>query len=81
MLEAESTFSHWSLFNRFIMAAQMLDAADAAGGWVGLAGWLSACRECARGAPAGAALGLSFIMAAQTLDAADAAGRWAGLAS
>ena len=31
MLEAEATFSHWSLFNRFVMAAQMLDAADAAG--------------------------------------------------
>ena len=31
VLEAEATFSHWSLFNRFVMAAQMLDAADAAG--------------------------------------------------
>lgn len=29
---AESEYDHWSLFNRFIMAGQMLDAADAAGG-------------------------------------------------
>ena len=31
VLELEGTATHWSLFNRFVMAAQMLDAADAAG--------------------------------------------------
>lgn len=31
MLQEESQNTHWSLFNRFVMAAQMLDAADAAG--------------------------------------------------
>ncbi|KAL4424419.1 hypothetical protein ABPG77_005662 [Micractinium sp. CCAP 211/92] len=31
VLVAESEYDHWSLFNRFIMAGQMLDAADAAG--------------------------------------------------
>ena len=31
VLELEGTAAHWSLFNRFVMAAQMLDAADAAG--------------------------------------------------
>lgn len=31
VLAAESEYDHWSLFNRFIMAGQLLDAADAAG--------------------------------------------------
>ncbi|EFN54548.1 hypothetical protein CHLNCDRAFT_135335 [Chlorella variabilis] len=31
VLQEESQNTHWSLFNRFVMAAQMLDAADAAG--------------------------------------------------
>lgn len=31
VLEAESTYGNWSLFNRFVMAAQLLDACDAAG--------------------------------------------------
>ncbi|KAI3425011.1 hypothetical protein D9Q98_008393 [Chlorella vulgaris] len=31
VLDAEANNTHWSLFNRFVMAAQMLDAADAAG--------------------------------------------------
>jgi hypothetical protein len=31
VLDLEGTATHWSLFNRFVMAAQMLDAADAAG--------------------------------------------------
>ena len=31
MLTAEGTYDHWSLFNRFIMANDILDAADAAG--------------------------------------------------
>ncbi|GAB4821271.1 hypothetical protein N2152v2_008317 [Parachlorella kessleri] len=31
VIEAESTASHWSLFNRFILALQLLDAADTAG--------------------------------------------------
>lgn len=31
VLVAESEYEHWSLFNRFILASQLLDAADAAG--------------------------------------------------
>ena len=31
VLTAEGTYDHWSLFNRFIMANDILDAADAAG--------------------------------------------------
>ncbi len=31
VIEAESTYTHWSLFNRFCMANDILDAADAAG--------------------------------------------------
>ncbi|PRW45423.1 Carbohydrate-Binding Module Family 45 [Chlorella sorokiniana] len=31
ILVAESEYTHWSLFNRLVMAAQLLDAADAAG--------------------------------------------------
>ena len=32
VIEAESTYTHWSLFNRFCMANDVLDAADVAGG-------------------------------------------------
>jgi hypothetical protein len=32
VIEAEASSSHWSLFNRFLMANEILDAADAAGG-------------------------------------------------
>ena len=31
VITAESTYTHWSLFNRFCMANDILDAADAAG--------------------------------------------------
>lgn len=31
VVSAESTYTHWSLFNRFCMANDILDAADAAG--------------------------------------------------
>ncbi|KAA6428767.1 MAG: carbohydrate-binding module family 45 protein [Trebouxia sp. A1-2] len=31
VLTAEGTYSHWSLFNRFILANEILDAADSAG--------------------------------------------------
>ena len=31
VLTAEGTYTHWSLFNRFILANEMLDAADSAG--------------------------------------------------
>ena len=31
VIEAEATYTHWSLFNRFCMANDILDAADAAG--------------------------------------------------
>ena len=31
VIQAESTYTHWSLFNRFCMANDILDAADAAG--------------------------------------------------
>ena len=31
VLVAEGTYSHWSLFNRFILVNDVLDAADAAG--------------------------------------------------
>ena len=31
VLDAEANYSHWSLFNRFCMANDLLDAADAAG--------------------------------------------------
>ena len=33
VIAAESSYEHWSLFNRFILALQLLDAADSAGGW------------------------------------------------
>lgn len=29
---AEGTYTHWSLFNRFCLANELLDAADAVGG-------------------------------------------------
>lgn len=29
VLEAEATYSNWGLFNRFVLASQLLDAADA----------------------------------------------------
>lgn len=32
VLTAEGTYTHWSLFNRFILANEILDAADSAGG-------------------------------------------------
>jgi hypothetical protein len=35
VLDAEANYSHWSLFNRFCMANDLLDAADAAGEWLG----------------------------------------------
>ena len=31
VLTAEGTYTHWSLFNRFILANDILDAADSAG--------------------------------------------------
>ena len=31
VITAEATYSHWSLFNRFCLANELLDAADAAG--------------------------------------------------
>ena len=31
VLTAEGTYTHWSLFNRFILANEILDAADSAG--------------------------------------------------
>lgn len=31
VLTAEGTYEHWSLFNRFILANEILDAADSAG--------------------------------------------------
>ena len=31
VLTAEGTYDHWSLFNRFILANEILDAADSAG--------------------------------------------------
>lgn len=31
VLTAEGTYTHWSLFNRFILANEVLDAADSAG--------------------------------------------------
>ena len=34
ILTAESTYSHWSLFNRFILALQLVDEADSIGVWV-----------------------------------------------
>jgi hypothetical protein len=30
-IDAESTYSHWSLFQRFCMVLEVIDAADAAG--------------------------------------------------
>jgi len=33
VLTAEGTYSHWSLFNRFILANEILDAADSAGAY------------------------------------------------
>ena len=33
VLGLEGEASHWSLFNRFVLAGQLLDAADVAGRW------------------------------------------------
>ena len=35
-LEAEGSSSHWSLFDRFCLAIELLDAADSAGGKIAL---------------------------------------------
>ena len=32
VVNAEATYTHWSLFNRFCMALEVLDAADSVGG-------------------------------------------------
>lgn len=39
VLDAEANYSHWSLFNRFCMANDLLDAADAAGEWLDFFGF------------------------------------------
>ena len=45
VLDAEANYSHWSLFNRFCMANDLLDAADAAGGILSFLPWLLFARE------------------------------------
>lgn len=32
VLDAEGTYTHWSLFNRFCLAIELTDGFDAAGG-------------------------------------------------
>lgn len=34
-LQAEGTYSHWSLFDRFCLVNELLDASDSAGGCCG----------------------------------------------
>ena len=33
IMTAEATYTHWSLFNRFCLALELLDAAESVGAW------------------------------------------------
>ena len=48
VVNAEATYTHWSLFNRFCMALEVLDAAESVGAWACCctSSGLSAVREC-----------------------------------